>query len=321
MSSKSCPVRSGSAWHPLRCLARTDITTASLFHSFYFVDIVDLETRNMTIAAQVPSADRLKDETVSEGLLFFVGETAAVLRQQEEQRVQTYHAMHPDAGADTDPGSEEQQEDKYGTFVLTAGNAQKYYLTWRGTSHRMFIAASTMPLMSTTRCVLDMLHYDCSPDDIISTLMSVCEIPVLPSCALQYNFLFPKPKQTKPKQRLSIQFSSTEQVNDAEVFSIAMHVLNPSMALLAWQSVMLERKVLVKSATESLVGPTCEYIKRLVMPYMLVQSYVPVTHEATMNVIEAPFPYLVGVNSELLDSAGRFFDLSDIVIIDLDART
>jgi len=97
-----------------------------------------------------------------------------------------------------------------------------------------------------------------------------------------------------------------------------MNCLKPEMIVYSWESLILERKVLVTSSTQSLIAPCCEFLRRLILPLILVQAYVPVTSVGTMNVIEAPFPYLVGVHSDLLGLM-PWLDYSDIVVVDIDS--
>ena len=74
-------VLGGDAWHPLRSLTRTNGSCDKLFHSFYFVDIIDCDADNLSIALQVPSYKRSRDD-VAEGLLYFAGEIARSLKQE-----------------------------------------------------------------------------------------------------------------------------------------------------------------------------------------------------------------------------------------------
>jgi hypothetical protein len=155
----------GSAWHPLRCMTRTDCHAGSLYHSFYLIDSIDVEKQTIHVAIQVPSADRLNLDTVTAGLQLFVLEAvmsmlaAEASKKQEDLALAQVQekALHTPgstsaspAGRSTDDGIE---ADQFGTFVITGENASRHYCCWRGTPQRMFVAASAYPCMYFTRQV------------------------------------------------------------------------------------------------------------------------------------------------------------------------
>lgn len=150
-------------------------------------------------------------------------------------------------------------------------------------------------------------------EDVLATLTGLCEAPVCPAVGLQYEFMF------NQDRKVNIKISEGEQVDDAEIFMLATHVMNPSMIISAWEAIVLERKVLVKCSKPSLIAPCCEFFRRLVLPYVVVNTYVPVLSEQLLTAIEAPFPYLVGADTAIL-SKYPWIDLSDTVVIDLDSR-
>jgi hypothetical protein len=337
-------VLGGDAWHPLRSLTRTNGSCDKLFHSFYFVDIIDCDADNLSIALQVPSYKRSRDD-VAEGLLYFAGEIARSLKQEYiEKHKYNLNNMNKSSSEDSKVGeillsldrdseftvsgddnndsnnsnyansqntqndnnsnrknndndndenktsafdsdtllSKFDEEERYGTFVLTSGTATKYYLSWRGTSKYMFVAASTIPFIGITRQIFDMIFLTTIPvnnaatvassgtstsssssldavskaggatttmfdgngtrtstatstfistavDDtnlnmtmtggnvgqlsptpsLMSTLLSLCILPILPACGLRYHLKFDN------NNILPIQFSKeTEQIDD-----------------------------------------------------------------------------------------------------------
>jgi len=155
----------GSAWHPLRCMTRTDCHAGSLYHSFYLIDSIDVEKQQIHVAIQVPSADRLNLDTVYAGLQLFVLDAVASMLAAETAKKQEALAlalMQERASAITGtaftfplkPAADEGVEaDHFGTFVITGENASRHYCCWRGTPQRMFVAASAYPCMSFTRQV------------------------------------------------------------------------------------------------------------------------------------------------------------------------
>jgi len=317
----------GAAWHPLRCLTRTDCHAGSLYHSFYLIDMVDVEKQQIHVAIQVPSADRLNLDTVYAGLQLFVLDAVSSMLAAEAAKKQEWATLPPlhtqariseAASADTAPSSAASsvedgvEADQFGTFVITGENASRHYCCWRGTPQRMFVAASVYPCMSFTRQVLDLVGLE-SQEQMLATLTSLCEAPIQPACGLRYEFMF------NQGRKVSIRISEGEQVNDTEIFMLATHVMHPMMIVSAWEAIVLERKVLVRCSTPSLIAPCCEFFRRLVLPYVVVNTYVPVLSEQLLTAIEAPFPYLVGADTAIL-SKYPWIDLSDTVVVDLDSR-
>jgi len=107
-------------------------------------------------------------------------------------------------------------------------------------------------------------------------------------------------------------------VDDDDIFAVAIQLLSPRMLVTAWESIVLERKVLVMSSVPSLVPPVCEFLRRMALPFVVVNTYVPFLPEALITAVEAPFPYLLGADTHML--LRNRVDLSDSVVFDLDKR-
>ena len=153
-----------AAWHPLRCMTRTDCHAGSLYHSFYLIDSINVEKQQIHVAIQVPSADRLNLDTVYAGLQLFVLDAVASMqaaKAAKEQEALAFSQMQERVGvgdaASSSPAAPVVEEgtegDKFGTFVITGENASRHYCCWRGTPQRMFVAASAYPCMSFSRKV------------------------------------------------------------------------------------------------------------------------------------------------------------------------
>lgn len=294
MPAKSNP---GLAWHPLRALTRTDAGLTTCFHSFYALEAVDsqksasAEGEQQEQQAQVRVVLRVPEQSNRK----YIKDLENILRFEFLTYVKR------------DGGDVEQ---KFGTFSLTLYNSKRYNAFWRSDaqSKRFLVGISMLPVYSVSRQVFAQLEVQ-EGRHLLPILAGLCEAPILPACGLKYELRFPS------GSHVPVRFSPLEQLDDADIFLVAMQVLNPRMLILAWESLLLERHVLVVSSLPALIGPCCEFLKRLVLPMAFVGSYVPYLLDPEF--IEAPVPYLQGVSTQRLRNSGA--DLSDVVVVDLDA--
>jgi hypothetical protein len=143
-------------------------------------------------------------------------------------------------------------------------------------------------------------------------LNALCETPIIQVPYLRYDIQF-----TYGSALLNI--SSAGQVEDDDMTLITIRLMDPNMLVAAWEALILERKVLVISSVPSAVRYCCEFLRRLVHPLVVVNTYIPFLHRILLNTIEAPFPYLVGAESKTIYESD--VDLSDTVVVDLDRKT
>jgi len=147
---------------------------------------------------------------------------------------------------------------------------------------------------------------------IPSILRLLCESPILPVCGIRYKFGL----STGP---VYLEFTKAGQIADSEVSVVSLTQLTANMMVAAWEAIILERKVLVTSSSPALIPYCCEFLRHLVLPLPLVNTFVPLLPESLISTIEAPFPYLVGADAEYLKR--NQVDVSDTVVVDLDAST
>lgn len=200
---------------------------------------------------------------------------------------------------------------KFGSFVLTKNDAQRCYCYWRTNQSKIFVAVTPLPLICFTRQMLDAIATE-NVDEFPRIMTTLCEVPILPTPGVQYDFKF-------NDGDINLSFSELEQVLDEEVFAIALQILHPGILVAAWGAIILERKVLVTSCMTSVLEPCCEFLRKLALP-LTISNYVPNLSEPFLQVVEAPFPYLYGTNSTLL-AAHPEIDLGETIIIDLDKRS
>jgi hypothetical protein len=282
------------AIHPLRLLARTDADVSEVYHSFFFAEYIGGQ---MTLVHKVPTFRKKKvDEDLEIGVQFFITEFA----------------------------SKPFITDTFGQFVVTSSVGTKYNVFWRSLESRMFIAVTSFYLLTFTRELFSLLP-SIPAADLYVTLLSLCETPMLPISGVQYNINFQRVLKGSSASELvdsafikPIKFSNVEQVCDWSINAVALSVFNAKMLVSAWEAILLERKVLVASTNAALIAPCCEFLRRLVLPLMVINTYVPYLTPLIINTLDSPLPYLVGADTN--DVLNSFIDLSETVVVDLDAQ-
>lgn len=299
----------GLAWHPLRVMSRTDASLTTLYHCIFALERIDRLRDESTgvqdnssqaqirVALQIPErgTSRKYVKDLEDNLvLYFLN----FLSQNEE--VENCSINIPCAPTHN-----------FGIVTFSLGDSKRFDGFWKSNKEhtKYLVAFSNLPLYSASREIFERLDIEQRASNILPMLHSMCEAPILPAAGLRYHLKFPS------GNHVQLQFSEIEQLDDSDIFSVAMHSLNPRILILAWESLVLERKVLVVSSHIALLAPCCQFLKRLVLPMPFENSCI--FHLPDINYIDAPVPYLYGVSSQRLRSSGA--DLSEVVVIDLDA--
>ena len=270
-----------AATHPLTCLTRSDGEISMCYHSFYWIRL--LPDGRLDVTDRIPSA--MSDvDIVEQGLHIFISDV-------------------------NDRGS--LKKESCGNFVLTSSDGSRFYAFWCGLHSRVFVAVSRFPHFSFSRQLMVLLGTELT-SSIKAQLLTLCETPILPTSGLTYVLQF-------DSGSAKLDFNSCEQINDCDVNMIPMSLFTPHMLIAAWESILLERKVLIISVSSSIISPCCEFLRRLMLPLNMVNTFIPLLPRQLINAIEAPFPYLCGAETPfVLESEAN---LSNIVLIDLDLRT
>lgn len=268
-----------TAVHPLKLLIRNDAEVSTLYHSFFFVELGD--GGEIRIVKRVPQK-KLEIDNVESGLMLFLSDVA----------------------------NNTMEEEIYGGFVVTSSDGSRYYCAWRGLKEKIFVAVSQMYMSTFSRQLLNNLSSE-PQEHLYEILIALSETPILPLYGITYNV---KLMNTS----VPLRFSCIEQTEDIDINIIVTSLFNPRMLVSAWESILLERKVLVVSSNETVVAPCCEFLRRLVIPFVTINTFIPFLPEAMIEIIDAPVPYLVGAKTEIVLKAR--INLSEIVVVDLDNR-
>lgn len=305
-----------TALHPLCLMTRMDNSIHTLFHSFFFVEYTVSKTDNsnsdgndvnsnstgglqplhikIDIVSKVPSHNS-NYNYIEEGLVGYLHDACT----------KCYHLSKKTAVNLSD-------REAFGMFVLTISDAvgSRYFVTWKGLHNKIFVSLSQFCIPSFTRKVFELLELE-KDDEIHSILLHICEMPIFPGPKLHYVVQF-----TYGEAELS--FSNNSQAIDEDLDSIVLNLCTPEMLVYAWESIIMERKVLVISSNASVLQPVCNFIRQLALPLAYVNTFVPCLPKEAITMVEAPVPYLLGAETSIIIDNG--VDLTDTVVIDLDRR-
>eukprot|EP01038_Epipyxis_sp_PR26KG_P006959 gene6959-9514_t len=320
--------------HPLCIIARTDAEITTLYHSFFLLEFNQNQPINTSVSTssaaganendfglktiiRIP-AQRDKIDTIESGLKLFL---ISGIKKSLDVTKNISNTFQPLSGLGTQTNASNISSNNInfqsptlietgGTFVVTTSDGLRFNAFYRMYDGRIFLAVTPLSIFSFTRKVFDYLGYEIN-ENINVILSTLCECPIFPAPGLVYNVEF-------THGSASIDFSSIAQVEDVDLDLIIFSIMSPIMIVKAWESIILERKVLVVSNVESIITPCCEYIRRLILPLVMVNTFVPLLPIELINAVEAPFPYLLGAKTDTLRACN--VDLSDTVVIDLDTR-
>ena len=82
---------------------------------------------------------------------------------------------------------------------------------------------------------------------------------------------------------------------------------------------LLERRVLVHSKHTAMLAVACETALSLLCPFTWSHTYIPLLCRTLLPYLNAPFPFLIGLNSAFLGEASEYIEGGEVVIVDLDA--
>jgi len=266
--------------HPVVLQARTDGDITTIFHSFFFLKIA-ADFCDIDVERRIPN-DRVRIDDLEMGVKM------TVLGTVKDLEVETFSS-----------------------FVVSTSDGSRYYCAFRCFKYRVFVAVSRLPITSFTREVFDLLQME-NPADLANILLILSETPVQPAASLRYTFQF------SAERTVALDFSMVEQTRDHDLDMLVVKLFSPRMLVSAWEAVILEKQIMVVSKTPALVGPCCEFIRRLALPLTVVSTFIPLLHEAAVEMVESPVPYIVGVDAEIL-RRNTYLYFPDVIVVDLDA--
>ncbi|KAG9486654.1 hypothetical protein GDO78_006828 [Eleutherodactylus coqui] len=239
----------------------------------------------------------------------------------------------------------------FSTFVLTGSNAEKVYgaaiqfyepypremLTEKQMIQLGLITAvekrvMTSKIINTNKCICLLSHWPFF-ETFRKFLMFIYKLSVSGPHTLpiekhishfMHNVPFPSPQRPRILVQLSAhdalvlsQPVSTPLPLSGANFSTLVMSLGPENCATLLLFVLLESKILLHSLRPAVLTGVAEAVVAMIFPFQWQCPYVPLCPLSLAGVLNAPIPFIVGVDS-------RYFDLSDppqdVVCIDLDTR-
>lgn len=149
------------------------------------------------------------------------------------------------------------------------------------------------------------------PSTLSPILQTLCEFPILGCASLRYDIKL-------YGGSLALNFNEMGLVDDHDINTVAVRVLSPQMLVDAWEALILENKILVICSNRAIIPYCCEFLRRLILPLILINTYVPYLPEELLCAIEAPIPYLLGAHTGDVYKNG--IDISETFVVDIDAQ-
>ncbi|KAM4053057.1 DENN domain-containing protein 4C isoform 2-T2 [Anomaloglossus baeobatrachus] len=237
----------------------------------------------------------------------------------------------------------------FSTFVLTGSNAEKVYgaaIQFYEPYPREMLAEKQMiqlglitavekkvmtsNIINTNKCICLLSHWPFF-ETFRKFLMFIYKLSVSGPHTLpiekhishfMHNVPFPSPQRPRILVQLSAhdalvlsQPVSTPLPLSGANFSTLVMSLGPENCVTLLNFVLLESKILLHSLRPAVLTGVAEAVVAMIFPFQWQCPYVPLCPLSLSGVLNAPIPFIVGVDS-------RFFDLSDppqdVVCIDLD---
>ena len=177
----------------------------------------------------------------------------------------------------TDALSKSEDEESFGNFVITTSDGTRFFAYFKGFKDKIFVCTSRFPLLSFSRNLLELISFENS-NLIESIFLCLCETPIYPAYRLTYQIQL-------TNGTANIDFSNIEQVDDTDSNFIVLSLFTPLILVTAWEAIILERKVLVVCSVSSVLGACCEFLRRISLPLVTVNTFVPVLPKQLINAV------------------------------------
>uniref|UniRef100_A0A3P9Q2C4 DENN domain containing 4A n=1 Tax=Poecilia reticulata TaxID=8081 RepID=A0A3P9Q2C4_POERE len=223
----------------------------------------------------------------------------------------------------------------FSTFVLTGASGEK--VSWLNVIfiHKHLDCSSRWCQRNGRRCsgsfgpdVLSVGNIILPPTAVISGLTSPVLLLLLFSRHISH-FMHKVPFPSSQRPRILVQLSPHDSLMLSQPvssplplsggrFSTLLHNLGPENAVTLLVFAVTEHKILVHSLRPAVLTSVTEALVSMIFPFHWPCPYIPLCPLALADVLSAPCPFIVGVDS-------RYFDLydppPDVNCVDLDTNT
>jgi len=141
----------------------------------------------------------------------------------------------------------------------------------------------------------------------------VCEVPLPPQGEVKVEFAFTTDK------KFSIERPPINKLPMADFsYRPLFASLSVSNITVVLGYLLQECKVVLLSQHYSLLTPVAEALLSAIFPFRWAGLYIPVAPLKMMDILEAPIPYLIGLNSEYFNMVDVRHRPKDAILVDLD---
>ncbi|XP_039217871.1 C-myc promoter-binding protein isoform X1 [Crotalus tigris] len=235
----------------------------------------------------------------------------------------------------------------FSTFVLTGASAEKVYgaaiqfyetyseenLTEKQKSQLGFVATPSSKTVQTNKCICLLSHWPFF--DAFKKFLtflyrySISGPHVLPIEKHISHFMHKVPFPSPQRPRILVQLSPHDNLILSQPissplplsggkFSALLQNLGPENAVNLLVFAVTEHKILIHSLRPSVLTSVTEALVSMIFPFHWPCPYIPLCPLALADVLSAPCPFIVGIDS-------RYFDLydppPDVSCVDLDTNT
>ena len=106
----------------------------------------------------------------------------------------------------------------------------------------------------------------------------------------------------------------------SQSFESLFRSLDINNVVLAWSCLLLEHKICLCSSSLSILTPASSALLSLLFPFVWCGIYIPVLPHTLLDVIDAPVPFLVGIDVEYLRTTQPIDRPEGVVFINLDTN-
>ena len=106
----------------------------------------------------------------------------------------------------------------------------------------------------------------------------------------------------------------------SQSFESLFRSLDINNVVLAWSCLLLEHKICLCSSSLSILTPVSSALLSLLFPFVWCGIYIPVLPYTLLDVIDAPVPFLVGIDVEYLRTTQPIDRPEGVVFINLDTN-
>jgi hypothetical protein len=108
---------------------------------------------------------------------------------------------------------------------------------------------------------------------------------------------------------------------DTNCFLLLFRSLNIKNIIKTWSLLMCEQKIVLCSASISILTPVALALVSLLFPFSWCGIFIPVLPETLIDVLDAPVPFLVGYDADYLRKTPSEHRPEGVIFINLDANT